>query len=218
MLSLIRVFGALLVLAIVALAQPLGAPPPASREAKAAIVDTVARLLDHRYVIPATGRKAADRIRTQLKKGVYDSLTTLPAFTQRLEEDLTAIAHDGHLGVQTLPPEVAARLAIGDSTAFDRRRHLDRYQNGAFEQLRILPGNVGYMKLNMFYPAEEAGATAVAAMNFLSHADALIFDLRENGGGEPSMIQLLTSYLFDHPVKLNSFATRDSSDLEQEWT
>ncbi len=33
-------------------------------------------------------------------------------------------------------------------------------------------------------------------MNFLANSDALIVDLRENGGGAPAMIQLLSSYLF----------------------
>jgi C-terminal processing protease CtpA/Prc len=32
------------------------------------------------------------------------------------------------------------------------------------------------------------------------HADAIIFDLRENGGGQPAMVTLIVSYLFDQPT------------------
>jgi C-terminal processing protease CtpA/Prc len=42
-------------------------------------------------------------------------------------------------------------------------------------------------------------ATATAAMAKLNDADALIFDLRDNGGGFPSMVSLVAAYLFDHP-------------------
>lgn len=60
--------------------------------------------------------------------------------------------------------------------------------------------------------------TAIAALNFLANADALIIDLRSNGGGSPSMIQLITSYFFDKPVHLNSFYTRATDSYEEFWT
>ena len=37
-------------------------------------------------------------------------------------------------------------------------------------------------------------------MNFLANCDAVIFDLRYNGGGYAEMVQLILSYLFDEPV------------------
>src|SRR5437868_9056044 len=40
-------------------------------------------------------------------------------------------------------------------------------------------------KFDFFADPEICGPTVVAAMNFLANADALIFDLRENGGGDP---------------------------------
>ena len=55
-------------------------------------------------------------------------------------------------------------------------------------------------------------------MNFLAHTDALIFDLRQNGGGNPSMIQLISSYLFEEPVHLNSFYIRKGDSTQQFWT
>jgi uncharacterized protein (TIGR02145 family) len=56
-------------------------------------------------------------------------------------------------------------------------------------------------------------------MNFLSSADALIIDLRDNGGGSPSMIQLITSYFYSpEPVHLNNFYWRPSNENNQTWT
>ncbi len=58
----------------------------------------------------------------------------------------------------------------------------------------------------------------MAALNFLANCDALIIDLRDNGGGEPSMIQLMTSYFFEEPVHLNSFYIRTLDSIQQFWT
>ena len=81
-----------------------------------------------------------------------------------------------------------------------------------------LTGNVGYLDLRGFIGAELAGETAIAAMNFLANSDAVIIDLRKNGGGEPSMIQLITSYFFDEPKHLNSFYIRKGNTTQQFWT
>jgi C-terminal processing protease CtpA/Prc len=62
---------------------------------------------------------------------------------------------------------------------------------------------VGYLDLRQFSGAPEAQATAVAAMNFLGNCDALIVDLRRNGGGAPTMIQTLLSYLVEPGRRLN---------------
>jgi C-terminal processing protease CtpA/Prc len=82
----------------------------------------------------------------------------------------------------------------------------------------MLPGNVGYLRFDGFSNANEAGATAVAAMNFFANADAIIFDVRQNGGGSPKMIQLLCNYLFERPTHLNDFYIRRSDRTEQFWT
>ncbi len=78
---------------------------------------------------------------------------------------------------------------------------------------------MGYLKFDCFAPAEFAGSTAVAAMGFLAGSDALIFDVRDNGGGSPSMIQLLISYLVGgERTHLNNFYIRKGDKTEQFWT
>ena len=56
-------------------------------------------------------------------------------------------------------------------------------------------------------------------MGFLSNADAVIIDLRANGGGSPEMVQLLCSYFLGLPSRhLNSFSYTDPEKLTQYWT
>jgi C-terminal processing protease CtpA/Prc len=70
----------------------------------------------------------------------------------------------------------------------------------------------------MFADPAPCGETAIAAMNFLAHVDAIIFDLRDNGGGDPAMIALISTYLFDQPTHLNDIWTRKTGATQQYWT
>ena len=55
-------------------------------------------------------------------------------------------------------------------------------------------------------------------MTSLNHADALIFDVRDNPGGYANMVALIATYLFDHPTHLNDFYDRGENSTEQSWT
>jgi len=55
-------------------------------------------------------------------------------------------------------------------------------------------------------------------MNFLANVEAIVFDLRENGGGDPKMIAFLSSYLFAERTHLNDLWTRKGDITDQYWT
>ena len=55
-------------------------------------------------------------------------------------------------------------------------------------------------------------------MNFLGNVDAIIFDLRTSGGGDPKMIAFITTYLFDEPTQLNDLYDRKKDSTTQYWT
>ena len=93
-----------------------------------------------------------------------------------------------------------------------------RLQNFGFARLERLTGNVGYIKLDRFETPSVAGETAAAAMQFLAGTDAMIIDLRDNGGGYSSMVSLLASYFFAEPVHLSDISGRNAEDLRQNWT
>jgi C-terminal processing protease CtpA/Prc len=74
------------------------------------------------------------------------------------------------------------------------------------------------LKFNAFLDPAVCGSTAVAAMNFLGNVDAIIFDLRHNGGGDPKMIAFISTYLFDEPTHLNDLYDRKKDSRTQYWT
>src|SRR5260370_30591119 len=52
-------------------------------------------------------------------------------------------------------------------------------------------------------------------MASLNGADAVIFDVRDNRGGDPEMVMLIAAYLFDHPEYM--YSPRESP-TEHSWT
>jgi len=184
------------------------------------IIDSVAYALNEIYVFPETASAMEKHMREAFQRGDYTELTSLREFASRLSEDLQEISHDGHLHVTFASDEFIARYRGDTITADAAAAQLEqrRRENFAFRELKVMPGNVGYVDLRGFSEATEAGATAIAAMNFLAYTDAIIFDLRNNGGGSPSMIQLLTSYFMSEPTHLNSFYVRAEDSIQQFWT
>src|SRR5205823_10752655 len=93
-----------------------------------------------------------------------------------------------------------------------------QHDNCAFKKVEVLPGNIGYVKFDGFMDPGVCGPTVAAAMNFVAHTDAVIFDLRENGGGDPAIVTLIASYLFDHPTHLNDLYNRKEDSTQQFWS
>lgn len=208
-----------------AVADPNDDSRPVDSEKQAEIIDSVSAALNEVYVFPDVAAEMAEYMRQRYKDKAYKDLTTTRQFTEALTEDLREISKDLHLRVGYVPDEHLEFFLDKDSLSDEdaeriRQEELrrEKYANFDFEKVERMSGNVGYLKFNSFAQAEYAGATAVSALNFLANCDALIIDLRENGGGNPSMIQLITSYFFEEPVHLNSFYIRKEDSIKQFWT
>lgn len=180
------------------------------------VVDQLGSEMIARYVFPEVGQKMSDHLHQRLQEGAYASLTNAQAFAQTLTEDLRSISKDLHIRVRWYAePPLEPESSEADRLAAERHNQEANY---GFRQVELLPGNLGYLRLDGFFDSSTGGPTAIAAMNFLAHCDALIIDLRQNGGGSPSMIGLITSYFFEEPVHLNSFYVRETDSLRQYWT
>ncbi len=208
----------LILLAPVALSQMQPPPDPVDDAERQAVVERIAKLVADRYVFPDVGQATADHLRTRLQAGDFDALTDPDAFARTLTEAVQSVNHDKHMRVRYEPPR-AGEGARPDPRA--RRREAMRRRradNFGFKRTEILEGNVGYLKLDFFGPEEEVKETAVAALRLLENTDAMIFDLRENGGGNPRTIRFITSYFFDAPTHLNSLYWREGDRTEAFWT
>ena len=184
------------------------------------VIDGAISSLDEFYVYPETAKKMEDALRAHQKKGDYDKVTDADAFAMMLTDNLQDVSHDKHLRVNfspaVLPKDEPGRERDPEQEA--RRRKQLETNNCMFEKVERLPSNIGYLKFNGFAEPDICGPTAIAAMNFLAHVDALIIDLRSNGGGDPAMVALISTYLFDEPTHLNDLYDRKENTTSQFWT
>jgi len=186
--------------------------------ARQRVIDGVATNLSQYYVYPETAKKMVDALHIHQQHGDYNAVTDGDAFASLLTKHLQDVSHDKHLRVDYSPFKLPADQH-GPSAEDEARFHKQlEHDNCGFQKVEILSRNIGYLKFNMFADAGFCGPTAIAAMNFLSHVDAIIFDLRENGGGDPKMVALISTYLFDSPTHLNDLYNRKEDTTTQYWT
>jgi retinol-binding protein 3 len=194
---------------------------PLDAATRRAVIDTLADRMERHYVFPDKGREVARDLQKRLKARQYDGIAGSKEFADSLTAHVRAITKDLHLRVnyrhEPLPPMHDDSEPASER---DRMRTMDRRVNYGFERVERLPGNVGYLDLRQFSGNPDAQAVATAAMNFLGGADAMIVDLRRNGGGSPEMIATLLTYFVEPGDRLmfNTFYEREGDRTTQWWT
>lgn len=197
--------------------------PALTKKDRQEVIQKASELLNKNYIFPETAKKIEEFLNKKLKKGKYKTFNTVDDFAAQLTKDLREVSKDKHLWIRHDPALVKRMRKLKendkDPEVIKRMVKASKRRNFGFQEVKILAGNIGYLDLRGFSGTEHAGPTAVAAMNFLANCDALIIDLRKNGGGSPQMIQLISSYLFDsEPVHLNNFYWRPEDKHTQTWT
>lgn len=135
---------------------------------------------------------------------------------QEMAELLTGSLHrfDKHFGVQWRDQGQAPAKTGGE----DWFARLGR-KNSGFEKVEILDGNIGYVDFWGFDNVNDDSRARVArVMAMLVDTDAIIFDLRRNGGGSGDMVRLISSYLLEGKIHLNSFYWKPSDTTTEFWT
>jgi hypothetical protein len=184
-----------------------------------AVVAEVRRIIAERYVLPER-RPALDAILAEgLAAGRYDvrEPTTL---AERINADLETAGHDRHLSFG-FNPRQAELLAAGDRPAPDRSEaeRQERRLNFGVRELRRLPGNVRYLAYDAFiWNGAESAAVLDAAMRFLAGGDAVIIDLRRNGGGSPDAVQYMISHFLPAGRPLVTFYMNGQPEADRRST
>ena len=209
-----RAFYGVAAAAVGAVAMPLSAaesvPPRAT-------VVAVAERIEQNFFDPERAQRISAALRAEAGGGEYDRLTgphdLANALTARLKDedrhfavswvgiDASAKEDEAHRGPD---PEIAARRS-----------------GYGFRRVEILPGNIGYIDLRSFAPIDfskrdwPVWTAADSALALVSKADAIIFDLRDNGGGAPSMVGYLASAFVRPDANVyNVFHSREGTRSE----
>lgn len=194
---------------------------PIDAATRNAVIENLLSELDESYVFPETAKKMAVDVRSRVEAKEYDTITSSQKFAEKLTADLQSVSHDLHLRVRYSFDPIPVRKEKSEPTEEEKANYArgNKLVNFNFEKLERLQGNIGYIDLRGFNDPAAGAETVAAAMSFLSNTDALIFDLRQNGGGDPEMVALICSYLFgDKPVHLNDLYWRKGDRTEEFWT
>jgi hypothetical protein len=205
----------------VALAQPEQPDLTIDASTRTQVIDGILKRLNESYVFPEVAKKMEQSIRERVDKKEYDQITSAKEFAKTLTNDLQAVSKDKHLRVRYSHQAIPDRGPRREPTAEEREqrsRELN-WANHGFAKVERLPGNIGYLEFLNFMDEELGADTVAAAMNFVNNTDALIIDMRSNGGGNPAMVALVCSYLFGpEPVHLNDLYWREGNRTDEFWT
>jgi hypothetical protein len=182
------------------------------------IVDSLTERIRDEYVFPEMAARVAKELRRRQQLGMFEKIASSNQFADSINTLLHQISNDKHLSVlyshDTVPGKRVDNRPIPD---FIRRFAMEN--NYGFPKVEVLPGNIGYMKLQGFFPFEEATDKAIAAFDFLAGTRALIVDLRENSGGDAGLANFVLSFFFDaKPVELAEVHFRDEQKTQKFWT
>jgi len=186
------------------------------------VIDGVIDRLKEAYVFPDTANAMARALRARQRHGEYDRITSAQAFADSLTAHLQAVSHDRHLRVRYVARGVPPGPGGDGPSPEDRAqaRLFGQRINFGFERVERLAGNVGYLEIRSFgFDTADVSSVAATAFTFLGNTDALIIDVRRNGGGSPHMVAQVSSYLFGpDSVHLNSLYWRPDNRTDDFFT
>lgn len=175
---------------------PAAAQKASRSEAKAAAAE-VARLVARDYVYEARRAPLVHALKTAPVTG---ESVDAREFAESLTLRMRAVSPDKHLRMSWSPDEyrrLAAeqRPSSGPTSAEAGRWAVEarRSHHGISDQ-RLLAGNVRIVRITDFWWEAGSREALERAVAFLQDADALIIDLRGNGGGSPEAVQFLISH------------------------
>jgi hypothetical protein len=178
---------------------------------RTAVIERVGELVRERYVYEDVARRCTARLHARHTRGEFANLDD-GAFAHAVTAALRADCDDKHF--ELVVREAAAPAPSDPSSWLEplRRRNYD------FSEVRHMPGNVGYVEIRSFPPPDVAATVAAGAMNMLAGTDAIIIDLRRNGGGTGDMVLFLATYFFERQTALSNTIRRAQGTSTQDRT
>jgi tetratricopeptide (TPR) repeat protein len=176
-----------------------------------AIIKKIVDSLEFYYVNYDIGKKIGLQLKINEKKGLYNDIKNPDTLAFKLTETLRSVNGDLHLSVSYSPKK--APNSINNNNLDDHKQALAF--NYGVPEVKILNGNIGYMKIISFSNwnfFEKTKSVMITSMKFLENSDAIIFDVRDNRGGVPNLVAFLCSYLFNEKVHLAQYYHRYRND------
>lgn len=175
---------------------------------KKATVFKIDSLFQENYVFPDKAKLIGTHLKNAYKEGKFKKYDLLDSFAVALTKEVRVINNDKHLRIRPkfIPANEKKDLSQNAYEIYLHNLTDNRKLANGFKEVKIIDNNVGYLNFRFFI--DETEKTIDSYMNLLAKTDAIIVDLRTNGGGSPNTVQYLCSYFFNAPLLLNSLYFR----------
>jgi hypothetical protein len=182
---------------------------------KDSVLLKISKLIEEKYVLPEEAKKSAIKFRSICESGAYHLITDDEDFAREVTKDLIKITNDKHIYLRVRKASKMGETSEGPLHHPIRYHVLGIKENKGFHKLEWIDGHIGYLDIRRFYYFPDIRERVSGAITFLSQADAIIIDIRKNGGGSGDY---LSSYFLPHSTQLNGWYSREDDFLTEFWT
>ncbi len=170
-------------------------------QSAAEVVRKAQELMLENYTFLDKAKETNAHLDSLLAANFFEDFDHPPKFAKKLTAEMQKITKDKHLNIVPPPPPPHPNEESEETDFITRHlRNIERFRNGGFGKIDLLEGNVGYVELKGFRREDIPKVDAI--MEYFSTADAIIIDLRENGGGN-SLGLYWSSYFLTQGVGLS---------------
>lgn len=200
-----------------------GQTQPLTAEIRKQTIGDLAVALSERYAYKEVGHRLRQLLEQNLRAGKYDAQTSPIEFSIAVTNDLRSVNSDKHLALnyspqtQTTNTKMGNRPPLSPEEQAERDSAFNRQMNYGFKNVQFLNGNIGYLKFNYFDAYLNYSSPIVdASMTFFKNCDALIIDLRDNGGGGSQMVGYIAGFFFkEQTLSGTSYNRLDDTTTEE---
>jgi retinol-binding protein 3 len=177
----------------------------------------IIELVENHYVITSKKNKIINGVVKKMKDGCYDFFNSYDEFVTKFNNDLRELSGDNHLYLKSLQEGMQGYENKNNWLQAEKNDEI-RFNFG-FTEVKILPENVGYLKIEKFMNPDKGIETTIAAMKFIENTSSTIIDIRDNGGGYGGLAEYLISYFFhEEPTILSTTYFSDNGKITANQT
>jgi Peptidase family S41/N-terminal domain of Peptidase_S41 in eukaryotic IRBP len=193
------------------------AQAPSTREVERAI-RTISEIITDKYVFPDKGREIAKHLLQEFRSGKFKNVSSWEALDSIVTKALRDFSGDGHLYVKYDPAKVqelsSVKKDVNTDSGYDSFYYGEEAvkNNFGFAEVKVLSGNIGYIKLSKINISEKSLPVLFASMRFVANTRALIIDVQDNSGGGSAIGDVFESYFLPKETPLLEFKNREGQN------
>lgn len=186
--------------------------------ARLKFLESLSKDLRKYYVSQDMAIQMSDFIRSKYLNGGYANAENADEFAFSITQDLRQLSNDQHL---TITPPHHKTSEIFDYEKISKRalqkrirklkkmeeeyRKMNKEDDFVYGDIKILPGNIGYVEIKKFSSTSSAGPgkgnriSINSVFRFFQETNSIMIDLRENHGGVTALGAKFCSYFANQP-------------------